>query len=344
MPRSQTPTIGECIERHMRSKAHMAFKTVQNQRSALLRFARQVGLDRPIAYLTPSQVEIFFVERLAGQQAASVNKMRQILSNFFDYCRGHGWVRRDLLMDVKTRPVPQMDRLRIAPEPLVAMLDFHRDPRNRGYFAGTVNTGVRASEIRRMRVRDVDWNTEGIYVYRSKTHRDDWLPMTPTLRVEMRRWLRAYAKELGKPLEPNMYLFPARKPPKWLPGKDENGKQRREPYGALKPYSPLHQPEKIIQRAMMGMGHVDVKYQGVHTVRRSIARAFFDRLADQGYDNALRQTMALLGHSQQATTEHYIGLDRDRRHRDATLRDQDFLPFNQTGANVIPLRAVANED
>lgn len=339
MPRAQTPTIGECIDRYMKSKAHMAPTTIQNEGACLKRFASCVGAHRPIGYLTPAQVEKFFTTKLAGHQASSVNKERQRIGGFFRYCERHGWIRYDLLAEIKKRPVPHVDRLRLAPAPLCGLLDIPTDPRNRGFLAVCINTGLRASELARMQIKDADLDTDEIYVYRSKTRRDDYLPMTTTLRVEIRRWLTAYANERGEPLQPDMYLFPARKPPVYMPGKDANGKQNKQPYGAINPYARLRQSGKIVKEVLVKSGIGDVKYQGVHTIRRSVARAYFDSLADNGYDNALRSTMAMLGHTQTSTTEHYIGLDRDRRRRDATLRDHDFLPFGQS-ANVVPLRAV----
>jgi integrase len=339
VPRSQTPAITEAINQYMKSKAHMRPKTVQNQGLAIRRFARHVGADRPIGNLTATQVERFFTTALAGQQASSVNKMKNHLTGFFDYCSRKGWVRRDLLVEIKRRPVPHVERLRITPLELTRMLDLPADPRDRAILAMLANSGLRAAELRSIQVRDVNLETEDVYVYRSKTYRDDYLPMTPTLRVEVRGWLMTYATELGNQSQTgDMYLFPARRAGVWLPGKDEQGVQRREAYGALKPFAQISQPHLVVKRTMSAMGYADTKFQGVHTVRRSVARAYFDSLVEQGYDHALRATMALLGHEQQATTELYIGLDQDRRRRDVTLRARDFLPFGHAGDNVVPLR------
>lgn len=81
------------------------------------------------------------------------------------------------------------------------------------------------------------------------------------------------------------------------------------------------------------------KDQGTHTIRRAVARAFFDSMAgEQGYDAALRTVSALLHHRSSATTEAYLGLSSERERRDKRLRGQPFLTGMVEEADVLPLR------
>lgn len=64
----------------------------------------------------------------------------------------------------------------------------------------------------------------------------------------------------------------------------------------------------------------------MHTLRRSAARALFDRLATEGYDGALRLVQAMLHHAQSSTTEHYLGLTLDKKRRDDIIRGESMYP------------------
>lgn len=60
--------------------------------------------------------------------------------------------------------------------------------------------------------------------------------------------------------------------------------------------------------------------------------------ARRGYDAALRATSALLHHKDASTTENYLGLTREKKHRDDTLRGQPFLSaLVEQGDNVVRL-------
>lgn len=65
--------------------------------------------------------------------------------------------------------------------------------------------------------------------------------------------------------------------------------------------------------------------QGVHLLRRSAGRAFYDLVRAQGYDPALREVSVYLHHSRSSTTELYLGLDPERSTGDSRLRGKPFL-------------------
>ncbi len=98
-------------------------------------------------------------------------------------------------------------------------------------------------------------------------------------------------------------------------------------YGELQPTVRISKPALIIQRALSRqLGTETLRGEGVHTVRRSVARILFDQASEHGHDNALRVAAALLGHSSTQTTEIYLGIDRDRQKRDEILRGKSLFP------------------
>ena len=112
--------------------------------------------------------------------------------------------------------------------------------------------------------------------------------------------------------------------------------------GPLKPYERLSKPATIIQKALRASGIELSPGEGLHTIRRSVARAFFEREAAKGNDIALRATSALLHHSSTQVTEIYLGLNHERVRRNTSLRGQTFLSGMVTAENVIPLRSLSD--
>jgi integrase len=247
-----------------------------------------------------------------------------------------------LLQDVGKKTVPQVERRRLAPDEMLQLLEAVVDPRERGLIACSMNTGLRAGEITSITIGDVDLELGEIYLFRSKTSSDDRLPITARLERELRAWLTAYARELAEqPMRADMLLFPARTAPR-LRGGNRPGEPRIMLLGALQPYKPIGHPQRIIQRAMRAVGFEVTFQEGLHTLRRSAARALFEHItahaSEPGYDSALRTTASFLGHKNTTTTELYLGLSGDRRKRDAILRGKDFLPPDRT-ERVIHIRA-----
>ena len=94
--------------------------------------------------------------------------------------------------------------------------------------------------------------------------------------------------------------------------------------GTPRPYTNVARAAEIVHTPLVRLGFA-TRNEGIHTIRRSVARIYFDLLADEGYDAALRATMVLLHHSQSSTTEQYLGISRERAKRDASLTGKPFL-------------------
>ncbi len=99
-------------------------------------------------------------------------------------------------------------------------------------------------------------------------------------------------------------------------------------------------PSQVVQEALRKAGY-PTKGEGVHTIRRSVARAYFDQETALGYDGALRSTQALLHHADGATTEGYLGLTHETKRRDQILLGKSFLTalVGTSDAEVVPMPA-----
>jgi integrase len=167
------------------------------------------------------------------------------------------------------------------------------------------------------------------------------MPLTADLERELRVWFEEYAALLGRPLRDDDYLFPSRSGNqiKTHYFDEELGRRvyERTPY-VWHADRPVERTEKIVKGALERLG-LPTRYEGTHTVRRAVARAYFDKLSEEaGYDAALRTVSALLHHRNMATTERYLGLSSERRRRDETMKGQPFLTSMVSQQNVVPLR------
>jgi integrase len=228
-----------------------------------------------------------------------------------------------------------------SPGILLQLLDQAECAMHRAYLAAAVNTACRASELQALKVGDVDFAQSEVFVTVIKTKEEDEMPLTADLERELRVWFEEYAALLGRPLRDDDYLFPSRSGNqiKTHYFDEELGRRvyERTPY-VWHADRPVERTEKIVKGALERLG-LPTRYEGTHTVRRAVARAYFDKLSEEaGYDAALRTVSALLHHRNMATTERYLGLSSERRRRDETMKGQPFLTSMVSQQNVVPLR------
>jgi integrase len=239
-------------------------------------------------------------------------------------------------------PVPRKAKLRIPVTDFARLLDSADRPDRRIILALGLFLFLRGGEIRTLKVGDVRLDQGEVDVVIHKTNDIDEMPIPYELDQELRRWFIAYAEDIGRPLRHDDYLVPAhRQFPGWLP-RPETGNFQPE-RGVLRPFAHI---QLILDKAGYPLVNGDgtKAREGVHTLRRSGARAMFDALVEgrigdpMARDDALRQVMAALHHSSMTISEHYIGLEADRMKRNRTMKGVRFLP---EAGNVIELRKVS---
>lgn len=328
MPRKTTPKVGEALTDFLEVRTlQVAPKTLQNDTYVLQRFAEAMGLEKRVHLLTPPDVERWFLAEAKRQQASSFNKVRSRVSRFLGFCERRGWAAGNLLGEVPPRKVTKKERFRLSAAELLELPTYARTERDRALIVLAMCTALRANEIRNLRVKDVDLAGFWVRVTVTKSAIEDVMPMPLELADALRRWFVEYEADAG-PLQPDWYLFPARRPGQ---GRFLNkagvlgGEYLYHEYGSLIPTEPLTKVAVIIQRALVDAGHTIQPGEGAHTLRRSAARAYFDTRVNAGFDGALRETSAFLHHANSATTEGYLGITTEKLGRDRALRGQAFL-------------------
>ena len=301
-----------------------------------LRWFLTVNGNIPVHLLNDSHLERFFNSKTLKPKTR--NLYLDHVKGFLAYCRRKGWTPKDWDpaedWDRVKEPREEMPRIPVTDFPRV--LDAATDPRDRAVVALGMYTFARAGELATLRIRDLDFDKNTILLVRHKTKETDLVPMVSELGVEMVRWLNFYRAQQGG-LDANWYLVPSKGP---LPMGWTNGKLG--PTGApspLLPTRPMSHPYAASGRALRAFG-VEGDRLGQHVLRRSGARALFDRLRHEGYDGSLKRVQSMLGHKKASTTEHYLGLDVEAVQRNELLAGKPMFPDLMDTGTVISLEAM----
>jgi len=323
-------TIGDVIPDYLqwRKRQGFAANTTRNDESALGFLTRTLSPQRVVADIYPSDIADVLEACLSTRKPSSVNAVHATLSGFFQWCRATQIVGPDHnpMMGVRYRKVTATERNRLRVDEFTPFLNAAPDPRHRVLSALGLYLFLRSSEAVPLLVQDVDLISGTIGVTIQKTNDFDRMPISTELDIELRRWLTYYQSVMG-PLDPKWKLIP----PVARGFRDSN---------TYNPNGKISKPEDLIKRCLDAYGWEDTHWEGMHCLRRSGARAWFDSLVEMGTDGALRLVQTQLHHRSVTMTERYLGLTGDRINRDKRLKGQTMFPISLTG-NVVPLKRVA---
>jgi integrase len=319
---------------------------IVNKRS-LSKFLAVIG-NIQVRHLDAHHGEVFQTYLMGqGYKPNTVSVYLTSLAAFVKWLRSRRYIGggSDPMANVRLPRAMVEPRQRILRADFDAFLDTCSKPYDRVVCALGLYLFLRASEIKALRLRDIDLDAGEILVHIEKTQQVDTMPISNELDKELRRWLEWYANDVQEPLNGDMYLVPRVRRPKLAndgsgPG---GGFQVMRAHGNLRPHIPCSRPHRYVQRTLVAFGikirDADGKslHEGVHTLRRSGARALFDELVDRGgYDGVLRLVAAMLHHKSTTMTERYLGLDVDVKKRNDLLRGQTMFAAPDT-SNVISI-------
>lgn len=323
----------ERYEAHTKARGLVA-STIRGQQDALRLFERVIG-DLQLDSITSEHVDRVFT-RYHWAPTTRNNRIGQYRA-FFNWARGAGYMNPlvNPMLGWRQKTPPQVKRMQIPHDEWSQLFKACRHPQERIVIATGLYLFLRASEQQALTIGDVDLQANLVEIHRRKTQQYDTMPISAELEVELRRWLK-YLSENYEPTSQS-FLIPSRmhdlthnENHQWVAGT-----------GSLNLDRPLAHPHRVVQRVLRRAGYEVEVGQGEHTLRRSGARAYFDSLVDQGYDGALRRVQSMLGHKHSYMTEHYLGIDLDRRKRNTDLAGRPMFPVRQD-AQIIPIRGVSN--
>lgn len=322
--------------------------TLRAKRTALDRLLRDEKCGNIlIRSVTSRHIDHVFETMRRDQLAArSVNGYRQVLGHFFDWCQARRYIPVGVtpMTGTRTQRVMPRKRVTIPPARFGDLLDAAEasSRRDRTVVALGLYLFLRQSEIVSLTVGDVHLDEGTIDVTIHKTQDRDRMPISRELDGELRAWLTYYAADAGQ-LKPGWPLTPAKASPRWRG--IAQGVLERVDGGtcALNPNRPLIQPHLAVQRALVRAGYRirdddgRRNYEGIHTLRRSGARALYESLTARGHDYAIREVQAMLHHKSVTMTEHYLSITADLKRRDENIRGKVMFP-GIVVSNVVELR------
>lgn len=342
---TQRVQLSDAIEDYTRFRVSQGIgkATLRNQRTTLTRFLTVTG-NIWVHAINDVHVTRFFEELSKTKQPQSQRNDHVVLNGFFD------WARTTRRMGEAANPmygrrkpkrvVREKNRIHVSKFPALLDAAEKRCVRDRAGVALLLYTLCRDQEIATLRIRDLELDAGYLKVVAHKTGTEDRLPISRELDQEMRSWLTYYTEQVGY-LEPHYYLLPSRTT-RGVQG--AWGQYRSVTQVALHPEQKVSTLGRLVTPALEEVGFPIRDAQGKrmgegsHTIRRSGARALFDRLVEDSYDGALRVVQSMLHHASVEQTERYLGITADRKTRDELLRGQ-FMYVRPDG--VIPFRKEA---
>ena len=333
--------LSDAIQEYQRSREAQGYarNTVRASGQALDLLLSEVG-NIQVKHLDARHGEAFIAAMLGrGMKPGTINLYRGAFSRF---CK---WAHQRRLLPGASNPTattrnmidPKAPRRRVQAVDFPRLLDCCEHPQDRIIVALGLYLFLRASEISHLDIEHVNLAVGEVTVYQPKTKRYDVMPICEELDTELRRWLTWYAHDQSQrgPLLPSWPLVPARRVSQ-LWGDLPPGV---EPFGQMNPPRRSTQIHNKVKKALVEFGwEVEAEHrEGVHTLRRSGARALFDEMVESGRvrDGALRVVQAFLHHKSVAMTEHYLGLEADLERRNKMFAGVAMFPKPET--NVVPL-------
>jgi integrase len=312
----------------LRRSTDISKNTIANERGVLRRLLAVNG-NIWVHQIDERHVTRYFEDASKTRQPTTLQLDHTVLAQFFD------WARRTKRLPLDVDPMAgrrrprkrhkERDRLHVSQFNHLLDVAEAQDPRNRAVVAVLLYTLIRDQEAADLRIGDVDLNAGYLHVRITKSHTEDMMPICAEFDTELRQWLTVYAAETRRRLQPNDFLLPRRQSGGLV--KDEGGRiEGHEMF--YDPSRPIARVGRVASSVLTDFGwemrdrRGKSKMEGAHTIRRSGARALFDRLSADSYDHSLRIVQSMLHHSSVSLTERYIGVTADRRSRDELIRGQ----------------------
>ncbi len=333
--------LSDAIDEYLKHRQAKGLRpnTIRNDECWLRQFLAHTG-NLYVRSIGPVHVDTFFADGADRWGQSSLNLITTVLKTFFAFCRQRKWMGRDddPAGGYRTRKVPKKEMLRVPVTDFNRLLDAAEHPRNRMLIALGLFLFLRASEIKLIRIGDVDLQLGQVAVQVPKTTDADVMVINPQLDRELRRYLTWYTETHGE-LDQEWYLIPAKNALAWKRD-EETGHlvpDTESGHVKLRPRCQINNPERVVQDALKVCGY-PTYWQGCHTLRRSGARAFYDELCDrQGDNSALEIVSSMLHHASLVMTQRYLGVTESRKRRDRAVLDGPMFPELEAPDNVVPL-------
>jgi integrase/recombinase XerD len=273
---------------YMRQEQGLAEETIYGRTSLLGDFLINVSARvKGFAAILPRTIDEVLTRKYDkdGLSRRSIQTYASVVRIFLRYAEGQGWCRKGIAASIKAPRVYRYETLPSSPlwkdvKKLLANTYTHHPTDIRDYAILLLLTvyGMRRSEVAGLKLQDIDWKKEQIFLRRAKRSKPQIFPLSEPVGEAILRYLKEVRPEHCKSKE----IFVA----------------RRAPYQALSPTAIF----AIANRRLKPL-QLPIKHHGPHALRHACAT----HLINEGF--ALKEISDHLGHQQLETTRIYTMVD-----------------------------------
>lgn len=289
---------------YMKQEQGLAEETVYN-RSCLLRdFLMNINDSiKRFAEILPSTIDEVLTRKhdSGGLSRKSVQSYASVVRTFLRYAENQQWCRRGIAASIKAPRVYRHETLPSSPhwqdvEKLLAgsQTDYATDVRDYAVLLLLAVYGMRRSEVAGLKLQDIDWKNEQIYLRRAKRSKPQVFPLSTTVGDAILRYLKEVRPQHCKLKE----LFVG----------------MRSPYRALTGVAIYG----IVNRRLKPL-RLPIKHHGPHALRHACAT----HLINEGF--SLKEISDHLGHQELETTRIYTKVDLTNLRKVADQNWEDLL-------------------
>lgn len=260
-------------------------KTVETRFSMLKLFMNYIeSVISDLEALTPSVIDGYISKRhnQDGCNRRTIASLVSVLRDFLKYAENKGWCRKGLSLSFKAPRVYHLEDIpSYAPwENVQNIMQKQREQEGpssiRDYAILSLLSvyGLRCSEVTGLKIKDIDWRKEEIYLHRAKGCKSQILPLLPEVGDAIIRYIREVRQNISR--HENLFLC------------------MRAPYRGMATASVY----RLVSTKLKEEG-LEMRHYGPHSLRHSCAT----HLVNSGH--SMKEVGDLLGHQQIETTSIY---------------------------------------
>jgi integrase/recombinase XerD len=298
---------------HLQRDRGLSPQTIRTHCQYLQSFFDHLGSPpEALPQITLAQIDRTFMDKIgkASYARSTIHHHADALRAFFRYAQQRGWCPPGLAEDIHLPRMYRHETLPVGPawdvvQHLLKQSEGNRPAqiRDRALLLLLTTYGLRAGEVVRLCLEDLDWERELITVVRSKSFKTQTYPLCRTVGDAILRYLREV-----RPSSPHRQVFLLWRAPR--------GPMSRSALTCL------------VRERFQALG---LPGYGPHALRRACAT----RLLDQGL--TLKEIGDHLGHSHPDATRLYAKVDLPHLRRVA--EGVDLAGLEYSGAKSLPLDA-----
>lgn len=266
----------------------LAEETVYNRSLVLKDFLTNVNVPlQTLSAILPSTIDEVVTRKYDrdGYSRKSVQSYASVVRSFLKYAENQQWCQKGIADSVKAPRVYRHETLPSSPhwndiKKLLSnsQTDYPTDIRDHAVLMLLSVYGMRRSEASGLKLEDIDWENERIYLRRAKGSKPQIFPLSRIVGETILRYLKEVRPHHCKLKEVFIAL--------------------RSPYRALTPNAIY----AIVSRRLKPL-NLPIKHHGPHALRHACAT----HLINQGF--SLKEVSDHLGHQELETTRIYARVD-----------------------------------